>query len=83
MMCPNLNRQCSNFVPVTIGVLTTIKSRSEATFDDGVAMNWLSIETAPFDRDLELAVIDFDGAHPLVFAVVSSAVGSRPTQICP
>jgi len=31
-------------------------------------MNWLSVETAPFDRDLELAVIDFDGVHPLVFA---------------
>jgi hypothetical protein len=31
-------------------------------------MNWLSIETAPFDRDLELAVIDFDGVHPLTTA---------------
>jgi hypothetical protein len=31
-------------------------------------MNWLSIETAPFDRDLELAVIDFDGVRPLMFA---------------
>jgi hypothetical protein len=30
-------------------------------------MNWHDIETAPFDRDLELAVIDFDGAHSLVF----------------
>jgi hypothetical protein len=30
-------------------------------------MNWHYIETAPFDRDLELAVIDSDGAHPLMF----------------
>jgi hypothetical protein len=39
-------------------------------------MNWLSVETAPFDRDLELAVIDFDGVHPSCLpAVVFSAVG--------
>lgn len=29
---------------------------------------WELISTAPFDRDLELAVIDSDGAHALVFA---------------
>jgi predicted metal-binding transcription factor (methanogenesis marker protein 9) len=28
---------------------------------------WESIATAPFDRDLELAVIDKDGTHALVF----------------
>jgi hypothetical protein len=28
---------------------------------------WQPIATAPFDRDLELAVIDGDGPHPLVF----------------
>jgi hypothetical protein len=28
---------------------------------------WQSISTAPFDRDLELAVLDKDGAHALVF----------------
>ena len=28
---------------------------------------WLPISTAPFDRDLELAVIDGDGPHVLVF----------------
>lgn len=28
---------------------------------------WHPISTAPFDRDLELAVLDHDGAHPLVF----------------
>ena len=29
---------------------------------------WRTISTAPFDRDLELAVIDGDGEHSLVFA---------------
>jgi hypothetical protein len=28
---------------------------------------WKSASTAPFDRDLELAVIDDDGIHALVF----------------
>ena len=28
---------------------------------------WQQVSTAPFDRDLELAVIDDDGAHALVF----------------
>jgi hypothetical protein len=30
-------------------------------------MTWLKIETAPFERDVEVAVIDFDGAHPVAF----------------
>jgi len=29
---------------------------------------WQPISTAPFDRDLELAVLDRDGPHSLVFA---------------
>lgn len=28
---------------------------------------WQPISTAPFDRDLELAVIDYDGTHALAF----------------
>jgi hypothetical protein len=48
--------------------LITIKSGTAASLDDDAVMNWLSIETAPFDRDLKLAVIGFDGVHPLVFA---------------
>jgi hypothetical protein len=28
---------------------------------------WHHVSTAPFDRDLELAVIDDDGPHALVF----------------
>jgi hypothetical protein len=31
-------------------------------------MEWKPIASAPFDRDLELAVIDYDGQHALVFA---------------
>jgi hypothetical protein len=30
-------------------------------------MDWQSISSAPFDRDLELAVIDTEGPHALVF----------------
>lgn len=30
-------------------------------------MGWQPIASAPFDRDLELAVIDSDGPHALVF----------------
>jgi hypothetical protein len=32
-------------------------------------MNWEPIASAPFGRDLELAVLDYDGAHALVFFV--------------
>jgi len=28
---------------------------------------WLPISTAPFNRDLELSVINYDGTHALVF----------------
>jgi hypothetical protein len=31
-------------------------------------MEWEPIGSAPFDRDLELAVIDGDGPHALAFA---------------
>jgi hypothetical protein len=30
-------------------------------------MDWQPISTAPFDRDLELAVINYDGVDALVF----------------
>jgi hypothetical protein len=30
-------------------------------------MDWKPVDTAPFDRDVELAVIDGDGEHALVF----------------
>jgi hypothetical protein len=28
---------------------------------------WLDAATAPFDRDLELSVVDTDGVHALIF----------------
>ena len=31
------------------------------------SMEWQSISSAPFTRDLELAVIDRDGTHALAF----------------
>jgi len=34
---------------------------------DNFCMEWQPISTAPFDRDLELAVITYDGTHALVF----------------
>jgi hypothetical protein len=34
---------------------------------DSSNMKWNPIGDAPFDRDLELAVIDYDGTHTLVF----------------
>ncbi len=30
-------------------------------------MDWQPIASAPFDRDLELAVINYDGVHALAF----------------
>jgi hypothetical protein len=30
-------------------------------------LGWHAISTAPFDRDLELAILDTDGPHALVF----------------
>jgi hypothetical protein len=41
---------------------------------------WQPISTAPFERDLELAVIDEDGPHALVFPcrrVGSSWIGAQ------
>ncbi len=34
---------------------------------DEFIMDWKPIDTAPFDRDVELAVIDADGKHALTF----------------
>jgi hypothetical protein len=31
------------------------------------SMDWKPVAAAPFDRDLQLAVIDYDGTHALVF----------------
>ncbi|WP_426408526.1 hypothetical protein [Bradyrhizobium ganzhouense] len=36
---------------------------------------WQKISTAPYDRDLELAVIEGNHLHPLVFACRRTASG--------
>ncbi|PTE07064.1 hypothetical protein C9427_28600 [Mesorhizobium helmanticense] len=38
---------------------------------------WKQIQSAPFGRDLELAVLDEDGEHALVFACVKDLQGWR------
>ncbi len=50
---------------------------------------WQSIKTAPFDRDLKLAVIDTSGVHALVFPCrrvlrgwIKSQTGT-PVQVFP
>ena len=46
-------------------------------------MEWQPITTAPFDRDLELAVIDREGPHALVFPcrrVLKGWVSSEATK---
>lgn len=46
--------------PVSLLVLITIKEPIEALINLCV-MTWMKIETAPFDRDLEVAVIEANG----------------------
>ncbi len=52
-------------------------------------MQWKEINRAPSDRDLELAVIDRDGTHALVFAcrrqngVWINAKTRRPIDVSP
>jgi hypothetical protein len=36
---------------------------------------WQTIGSAPFGRDLEVAVMDHDGTHPLVFPCRRSLTG--------
>jgi hypothetical protein len=38
-------------------------------------MDWQPISSAPLDRDIELAVIEGDGQHAIVFACRRSANG--------
>jgi hypothetical protein len=39
------------------------------------AMDWRPIHTAPFDRDLQLSVIEHDEVHSLVFPCIRTANG--------
>ena len=47
-------------------LLTWIKTTAAVSFRY-YFMEWNPVGTAPFDLDLELAVIDYDGPHSLVF----------------
>jgi hypothetical protein len=50
---------------------------------------WKPIKSAPFDRDLELAVLAYDGAYALVFPCRRVLCGwieaatKRPVQVSP
>lgn len=47
-------------------------------------MEWEPINSAPFDRELELAVIDHDGPHAVVFAcrrVVGGWINAESKQL--
>lgn len=57
---------CRAFAGVPAGASDLGQCR-RSTAKQSPAM-WQPISTAPFDRDLELAVIDGDGPHALVFA---------------
>lgn len=41
---------------------------------------WQAISSAPFDLDIELAVIDGEGPHPLVFACRRIPAGWMNTE---
>jgi hypothetical protein len=53
----------ADYMAVTVLVISGLV----AWFFPGVIMEWQRIATAPFDRDLELAVINYDGLHALAF----------------
>jgi hypothetical protein len=42
---------------------------------DHADMEWMPVNTAPFDRDVELAVIDGQGVHTLSFRCVRTIDG--------
>jgi hypothetical protein len=43
-------------------------------------MDWKPISTAPVERDLELAVIDHDGPHTLIFPCRRTLAGWMNAQ---
>lgn len=47
---------------------TDLDQGAEIARSDNIKMEWKPIATAPFDCDLELAVIDYDGVHALAFS---------------
>ena len=51
---------------LTIKITDPDRNARFARVDNSI-MEWQPIATAPFDRDLELAVINYNGTHTFVF----------------
>jgi hypothetical protein len=70
-------------------VHTASQRQNDADRSRSGATDWKPIKTAPFDRDLELAVLGYDGAHALVFPCRRILCGwidaatKRPVQVNP
>jgi hypothetical protein len=70
-------------------VHTLSHRHSDADQSRSCPADWKPIKNAPFDRDLELAVLAYDGAHALVFPCRRLLCGwidaatKRPVQVCP
>ena len=54
-------------VTVPTHLITDLDQSTGLSGVHNLTMEWQPIATAPFDRDLELAVINYDGVHALVF----------------
>ncbi len=54
-------------VTVPTHLITDLDQSARCAGADNLTMEWQPIATAPFDRDLELAVINYDGTHALAF----------------
>jgi hypothetical protein len=65
---PALFRELTNASVVAAGIKTTdLDQSARLVAADDVVMEWRPIASAPFDRALELAVINYDGTHALMF----------------
>jgi hypothetical protein len=67
--CGSINRWHAHLDRATFanGRLIYLKDRQCSVMQISPMEEWHPISSAPFDRDLKLAVIDYDGPHALVF----------------